>query len=175
MMKKIQLPDRAMIRYIISALANGLWIVAWHYQNLHLAMIIILILLISLIFVYRNIMADRQSVAYFPRVRGSILLYLWWVQIATLLMVTIYLQYQFGRIRWYEVEAGTMVLILAWCINLLILYREKNIITSLVGIRALWGIISGQTDPQIILTAQVMIGVLVAGIARNEGKRLLKK
>ena len=40
--KKVQLPDRVMVLYILSALANGLWIVARHYENLHLAMIIIL-------------------------------------------------------------------------------------------------------------------------------------
>ncbi len=173
--KKIHLPDRAMIWYAISALANGLWIVAWHYQNLYFAMILILVLLISLIFVDRSIIANRKSIAYFSRVRGSILLYFWWVQIATLLMTTIYLQYQLGWIRWYETSAGMAVLILAWCINILIICREKTIITSLVGIRALWGIINGQTDPQIILTAQVMIGVLIAGIAWNEGKILLKR
>ena len=40
--KKVQLPDRVMVLYILSALANGLWIVARHYENLHFAMIIIL-------------------------------------------------------------------------------------------------------------------------------------
>lgn len=40
-LKKIHLPDRVMVLYILSALANGLWIVAWHYGNLHFSMIII--------------------------------------------------------------------------------------------------------------------------------------
>ena len=111
--KKITLPDRVMIWYIVSALANGLRIVARHYQNLHLAMIIILILLISLIIIDRTLVANQLSIAYFPRVRGSILLYFGRVQIATLLMTTIYAQYQLGLLTGYEVPAGMAVIILA--------------------------------------------------------------
>ena len=173
--KKITLPDRVMIWYIISALANGLRIIARHYQNLHLAMIIILILLISLIIIDRTLITHKDSISYFPRVRGSILLYFGRVQIATLVMTTIYAQYQLGILTGYEIPAGMAVIILAWCANLLIICREKNIITSLVALRALWGIINGQTDPQIILTAQVVMGLLIGGIVWHEGKRLLKK
>lgn len=36
-------------RYLLSCLANGLWILAWHVQNLHAAMILMLVLLVSLI------------------------------------------------------------------------------------------------------------------------------
>lgn len=173
--KKIILPDRVMIWYIISALANGLRIVARHYQNLHLAMIIILVLLVSLIIIDRTLLKNQLSIAYFPRVRWSILLYFGRVQIATLLMTTIYAQYQLGLLTGYEVPAGMAVIILAWCANLLIICREKNIITSLVALRALWGIINGQTNPQIMLTTQVVIGLLIGGIVWHEGKKFLKR
>lgn len=173
--KKIILPDRVMVWYIVSALANGLRIVARHYQSLHLSMIIIVALLVSLTIIDRTLVANASSISYFPRVRGSILLYFGRVQIATLVMTTIYAQYQLGLLTWYEVPAGMAVIILAWCANLLIICREKNIITSLVALRALWGIINGQTDPQIILTAQVVMGILIGGILWHEGKRLLKR
>jgi len=173
--KKVQLPDRVMIRYIISAFANGLRIVVRHYQNLHLSMIIILALLICLIVIDRMLVANKTSIDYFPRVRGTILLYFGWVQIATLLLATIYAQYQLGILTWYEVPAGMAVIILAWCANLLIIYREKNIITSLVALRALYGIIWWQTDPQIILTAQIVMGLLVWGIVWYGGKKVLDR
>ncbi len=162
--KKIILPDKVMIWYIVSSLANGLRIVVRHYQDLHLAMIIILLLLISLIIIDRTLLVHRDSISYFHRVRGSILLYFGRVQIATLLMTIIYTQYQIGLLTGYEVPAGIAVITLAWSANLLIIWREKNIITSLVALRALWGIINGQTDPQIILTAQIVMCVLVGGI-----------
>ena len=173
--KKITLPNRVMVWYIVSALANGLRIVARHYQSLHLAMIIILVLLVSLIIIDRTLVANKSSIAYFPRVRGSILLYFGRVQIATLLMTIIYAQYQLRILTGYEIPAGMAVIILAWCANLLIIYKERNIITSLVALRALYGIISWQTNPQIILTAQVVMGLLIGGIIWFAGKKLLKK
>lgn len=170
--KKVILPKKVMIWYIISSLANGLRIVVRHYQNLHLAIIIILILLISLIIIDRTLLKHQLSISYFPRVRGSILLYFGRVQIATLLMTMIYAQYQLRVLTGYEIPVGMSVIILAWCANLLIIYKEKTIITSLVALRALWGIINGQTDVQIILTSQIIMGILIGGIFWNQGKHL---
>lgn len=132
MTKKITLPDRVMIWYCISAIANGLWIVARHYENLHLAMIIMLILLASLISIDRMLIDKPSSIHHFPRVRSVFLLYIGWVQIATLLMTIIYAQYQLGWFRGQEVLVGIIALALAGCSNLLIIKKEKNIITSLV-------------------------------------------
>jgi hypothetical protein len=102
-----------MIWYIVSALANGLRIVVRHYQNLHLSVLIIVALLVSLIFIDRTLLSHKSSISYFPRVRGIVLLYFGRVQIATLLMTTIYAQYQLGIFTGYEVPAGMAVIILA--------------------------------------------------------------
>lgn len=101
--RKVILPRKAMIWFIISSLANGLWIVAWHYQNLHLSMIIILILLASLIIVDRTIVSAKQPIA--PWVRTVFLTYFGRVQIATLLMTTIYLQYQLHWLDGIAIQA----------------------------------------------------------------------
>lgn len=121
-----------MIWYCVSALANGLWIVAWHFEQLHLAMIIIVALLASLIIVDRTLLDKPSSIHHFPRVRSIFLLYIGWVQIATLVMTMIYAQYQLGWFRGQEILVGMIILVLAGISNLLIIKREKNIITSLV-------------------------------------------
>lgn len=172
--QKIRLPDRVMIWYSISGLANGLRIVARHYQNLHLAMIIILVLLASLIIIDRTLIINKNSISYFPRIRGNILLYLGRVQIATLLMTMIYTQYQLGLLTGYEIPAGIVVIVLAGIANLIIIWREKNIVTSLVGIWALRGIRQWQTDPQIILTTQIVMGLLIGGIVSFGVKKMKK-
>ena len=112
-LKKVRLPDTAMIWYIISAIANGLRIVARHYQSLHLSMIIILVLLVSLIMIDRILKKNATTISSYNRVRNIILLYFGRVQIATLVMFTVYLQYQLGWIVGYEVQAGMAVIILA--------------------------------------------------------------
>lgn len=67
--KKVQLPDRVMVWYIISSLANGLRIFARHYQSLHLSMIIMFILLMSLMMVDRTLIKNAATIAYYQRVR----------------------------------------------------------------------------------------------------------
>lgn len=172
--KKIILSDRVMVLYSISSLANGARIVARHYQNLHLSMIIILILLASLIAIDRSLLKEKASIVSFQRVRNSLLLYFGWVQIATLLMTTIYLQYGLWVLSSYEVIAGVVVLGLAWLSNLAIIRKEKVIITSLVWLRALYGIINWQTDPTIILTAQTVMAVLAGGILFDSYRKYRK-
>ena len=172
---KVKLSDKTMIAYIVSALANGLRIVARHYQNLHLSMILMLVILVSLIIMDRNMLSYRDSIASYNRVRACILIYIGWINIASLVMLTVYLQYQLGRLAWYEHTAALIAIIIAGCLNLLVICKERVSLTGLVGTRALWGIINGQTDPQIILTAQVMMGLLIAGVAWNEGRKFLKK
>jgi hypothetical protein len=39
---KIKLPKITLSRFVLSSLCNGLWIVAWHYGNLHFSMILML-------------------------------------------------------------------------------------------------------------------------------------
>lgn len=172
---KVKLSDKTMIAYIVSALANGLRIAARHYQNLHLSMILMLVLLVSLIIMDRDMLSYRDRIASYNRVRASILIYIGWVSIASLVMLMMYLQYQLGRLGWYEHTAALFAIILAGCLNLLVICRERVSFTALVALRALYGIISWQTDSQIILTAQVMIGLLFTGVLWNEGKKLLKK
>ncbi|MBP7007365.1 hypothetical protein KBB05_01195 [Patescibacteria group bacterium] len=92
-MGKIVLSHRIMIWYIISAVANGLWIIVWQYQNLHLSMILILVLLVSLIIINTDIKKLTHN-SYKPLLKNVFFLYLGRVQIATLLMFTIYLIYQ---------------------------------------------------------------------------------
>ena len=69
LIKKVTLPDRTMILYIISGLLNGLRIVARHYQSLHLSMIIIFGLLVCLILIDRDIKHHASSIKYYHRVR----------------------------------------------------------------------------------------------------------
>jgi translocator protein len=70
LLKKIILPKITLSRYVVSCLCNGLWIVAWHYQNLHLSMILMLVLLISLIMVDSTMKGQEKSISYYPAIRS---------------------------------------------------------------------------------------------------------
>lgn len=75
-LKKVVLPKSSISPYVVSCLANGLWIVAWHYQNLHLAMLLMLLLLVSLIMMDRSMKTESSSICWYPFVRSAFLLYL---------------------------------------------------------------------------------------------------
>jgi len=130
-------------RYLLSCLANGLWIVARQYQNLHASMALILVLLISLIMFDLSI-KHRTDLKYYRIIRNIFLLYFGRVQIATLLMTTIYFNYAL----WWN-PASTLYraigcIAAAWVINTIVLQKEKNITTSVVAMRALIGIANNQ-------------------------------
>lgn len=136
---KTTLPDKTIRWFIISCIANGLWIIAWHYENLHLSMILMLVLLGSLIVVDQSI-KNLKDLKYYQIIRNSILLYFGWVQVASLLMTTIYLIYQLKWIDNQTIWRPLTVLTLAWLINIAVIWKEKNFMTMLVFLWALFGI-----------------------------------
>lgn len=130
-------------RYLLSCLANGLWIVARQYGNLHAAMALILILLVSLIMIDLSI-KHRTDLKYYKIIRNIFLLYFGRVQIATLLMTTIYLTYALWWTPASTLYRAIGCVIAAWVINTIVLQKEKNSTTSIVAMRALIGIASNQ-------------------------------
>ena len=128
-------------RYLLSCLVNGLWIVAWHYQNLHAAMVLMLVLLVSLIMIDLSL-KHRTDLQYYTIIRNIFLLYFGWILIATLLMTTIYLTYGVWLLSADNTSRAIGCLIVWWLIWLLILWKERNIIPLLVFCRALFGIYS---------------------------------
>ncbi len=153
---KIFFSNKAYIYFIISSVLNWLWIVAWHYGNLHLSILIIVWLLISLIFL------DQDNKKHAEKwIRNIFLIYFGWVMVATLLMTMIYLQYQLSIINLSNtIIFGLVAIVLASCINFVILYKERNIWTSVVCIRALYWITNSQSDIYIINTAYLFIFLL---------------
>jgi hypothetical protein len=75
--------------YMLSALANGLWIVAWHYNYFAVSLGIMLVLLVSLIVVYVKL-AARPPVSRmaFWALYLPFSVYLAWVSVATIANAT---------------------------------------------------------------------------------------
>ncbi len=75
--------------YILSGLANGLWIVAWHYNQFVISLGIMLVLLVSLIMVYAKLAAQppvSRVAAWALYLPFSV--YLAWVSVATIANAT---------------------------------------------------------------------------------------
>ena len=162
--KQINVSRQITRAYIVSCICNAAWIVAWHYGYLTSAMLIIVWLLISLIIIDQHI--QKYEVEHFTSwFRSIFLIYFWRVQIATLLMTTIYLIYGLGWITIETLWRPVLVIILTWVSNIFVIYKSRRIETSIVWLRALTGIYFWQTQPAIQTTCLIVGGTLLITIA----------
>jgi hypothetical protein len=76
--------------YVLSAVANGLWLVLWHYQRFPLTLLVMLALLGLLIAIYLRLETGvrRVSVGETWAVRVAFSIYLGWITVATVANAT---------------------------------------------------------------------------------------
>ena len=99
--KQIENPRLCSIRwpYVLASLANTAWLLCWHYNLYGLSMLAMLILLMSLIWIYVGLGIGRARVAggerWFARLPFSV--YLGWISVATIANATVVLTfYEWG-------------------------------------------------------------------------------
>jgi hypothetical protein len=146
--------------FAISCLLNASWIVAWHYEQLPLSLLIMLGLLVTLALINRSIQAMPGALSHI-----AFGIYLGWICIATIANVTALLvSYQWGgwgisHEIWAMIMIGTGTIITA-----LALVRLEN---PWVGLAVIWAfigiVIKRQSDFSSIMMAAI-IGMLLMGI-----------
>ena len=167
--------DNSVIRsitpwFIASNLLNGLWIVAWHYEQLWVAALIIVALLWTLISINKHTTAVRTTVGSTIALRVPFAVYFGWVTVATVANISALLV-QFGLAEGFVLSAE------AWTITILVVAVGIGSTTALVNssptyalvlVWAFWGILSRHLSatewdsayPSIILTVQILLPVL---------------
>jgi len=163
--------------FIIANFANIIWIFLWHYEQIILSLIAMIILLISLLIIYLRLNIGIEKVSNKDKlfVHVPISVYIGWITVATIANVTAVLV----TIDWdgfgISQELWTiLVLIVATIITILILTTRKDYAYSSVIIWALIGIYLKRItdDPlfgiknQIANTALIsIIIILIVGIS----------
>ena len=168
--------DSSLIRsitpwFIASNLLNGSWIVAWHYELLWLAAIIIVALLWSLIIINKLTTAFRGSASSTLSIRIPFAVYFGWVTVATVANISALLvQLGFKDGFGFSAEVWTIIiLVVAVLIGSTTALVNASPSYSLVLVWAFWGILSrhlsasgwNQQYPNIILAVQILLSVLV--------------
>ena len=169
--EKIEMPYLTKITpfFILASAANILWIFLWHYEQVALSLIAMLILLISLIAIYIKLNVGQQQIPLkekmFIHVPFSV--YLGWITVATIANITAWLVI----ISWdgfgiSDVTWTIIVLCVATLLTLIILYKRKDVAYSLVIIWALLGIVIKrmQDQTEIATTATIAIVVIIIAI-----------
>ncbi len=158
--------------FLINGLANGSWIVAWHYEMIIVSILIMLVLLGSLIMIYKKLNINyfrSHGVKWLVYVPISV--YLGWISVATIAnFTTVLISFGWSGLGISEDIWATSVLIVAVILGLLMMYRHKDIFYAGVIAWASYGILSKRIadtvamDARIEHTAQVAIYIMIIGI-----------
>lgn len=173
--EKLEMPfiKKTSYYFFLAGLANMSWIFAWHYQQVLISVLIMLVLFASLLKIYLNLGIGKEIVSRKERIfiQVPISVYLGWITVATIANVTAFLV----TINWdglgvSDVLWAMIVIIVALIITLLVIITRKDVAYSLVIVWALLGIYIKRTNPlygvqnEIALTAAVCALIIVLAI-----------
>lgn len=158
--------------FFLSCLANASWIVAWHYEQVALSVMIMLGLLFSLITIYERLQIGLVSVSPAEKwlVHVPFSLYLGWITVATIANVTALLV----NLGWAgfgisEETWAVIMLSVATFIGLTVVQKRKDVAYGLVIIWAFYGIVSKRMVVDGVLyssiTITAMMGMAFIGLA----------
>lgn len=110
---------------VVANLANAAWIFCWHFLLFPLSLVVMLVLLVSLLFIYRGLRTNSEAVLPAERwfVQLPFSVYLGWISVATIANFSDVLDYlNWGRFGLPE-EAWMVILlaivaVLAWAMSL---------------------------------------------------------
>lgn len=154
--------------FVISCLANGIWIFLWHYEYFALTLVAMLVLLISLLQIYLRLDIGRSKVSASERffIHLPFSIYLGWITVATIANATSLLDY----LNWNgwgvapEIWAVIM-LVVAAVVSLAMAWLRADIAYLLVIIWAVVGIAVKQADTILVAnTAWVMVVLVTLGV-----------
>lgn len=158
--------------FIIACAANIAWIFLWHYEQIILSILPMLVLFISLLVIYLRLNIGKDTVLIKDKlfIHLPISVYIGWITVATIANVTAVLVTIYDNIGIGEQQILTiLILIIATILTILMLLKRKDYAYSAVIIWAFLGIYIKRitNDPvygvqlEIAYTALVMI-VLIA-------------
>jgi benzodiazapine receptor len=161
--------------FVLSSLANIVWLFLWHYEVFNFTIIAMLILLLSLIGVYIRLNIGQEKVSQAEKwcVNIPFSVYLGWVSVATIANAT-QLLYYLGWNGWgISPEIWAVILLIAGVIiSALMSLRHADIAYSLVLIWAYVGIAVKQASVPVVATsawvaAGVILVILAIGVWRK--------
>lgn len=167
--------DRINRHFVINCAANTAWIFAWHYELITLALVLMVVILSSLIGIYRHILPQKVTRfrdRLFMRVPFS--LYLGWITVATLANISVE-QSVLEMDDWFMTKTVWVFveLALAGAIATVMVIRYRDPIFGGVVAWAAYGITDKQVETPEVAGAAAAIMILVLVILIIEGIRSL--
>lgn len=161
--------------FVISCIANCCWIIIWHYRITSLSVLIMLVLLYSLITIYKQLHQDRDESTKTPITTKLFVyipfsLYLGWVSVATIANITaLCVDLGWDGSPLSEATWASLMIIIALMLALRFLLLQKDIFFALSIGWALAGILVRRMNDEeplfsIIMTANAGVLLITFGI-----------
>jgi hypothetical protein len=161
------------VYFILSSIANFLWIFAWHYDFIGISLLLIILMLYSLIKIATILRNEKFSFKDYLFINLPFSIYFGWITVATIANVTIFLV----SINWNgfglsEQIWTIIILLIGSIIGIWRMMKDKNIAYGLVFVWAYLGIwikhssLTGFNSqyPYIIITAVSCIILFLGSI-----------
>jgi benzodiazapine receptor len=163
--------------FVLISLANIAWLFLWQYNLVTLALPVIILFLIGLILIYKRLGIGKAQVPLKEKlaIHTPFSVYLGWLTIATIANVAVagvsvnWDGFGIGPETW-----GILIIIIALLLTLIVTATRKEIAYGLVIVWALFGIMSKQTNTNIVSVAEVSAVVILIAIAAVAILKILK-
>jgi hypothetical protein len=152
--------ERINIYFLLTCVFNMTWILAWHYLQIEISLVIMLLFLITLIqlFLKSNKMAGALTSTQKFILQTPFIVYLGWISVATIANSTALLvAYQWNGFGMPPVYWSAAMILIAILLAVLMLKKFKAIPFALVVAWALWGIYNAQ-GPAAPILARITAG-----------------
>lgn len=165
--------------FLLSSVANAVWLFMWHYGYIALSVLPMFVLLTSLILIYVRLQIGRSAVTMRERlsVHVPFSVYLGWITVAPIANVAAAaVSLDLNGLGLGEVTWTVIVIIIALIITLGVIVTRRDIAYSLVIVWALVGIALKQNSYQSIVwsagaSAVIVLAAMIAVNLRSMMKR----
>jgi hypothetical protein len=174
--KAFTLIERINIYFLLTCVFNMSWIIAWHYLQIELSLVIMLLFLFTLIqlFLKSNTIARDLTLSQRFILQTPFIVYLGWISVATIANTTALLvAYKWTALSIAPVYWSASMILIALLLAVLMLKKFKAVPFALVVTWALWGIKASQGSvyPLIQSITTVSVACLFVMIAITLIKR----
>lgn len=105
--------------FMVSCIANILWIISWHYFTSFVSLIVILVLLVILMFI------DKLSVNTNTLTKAAFSIYLGWITVASIASAFVYME-SIGKFQFDSTLMIVLTIAALGVVNVLVLTKGRN-------------------------------------------------
>ena len=147
----------------LNCLMNGLWIVVWHYDLLALSLIVMLVILATLILIYRTLLAEIDAAPFVQRLvlHLPFRLYTGWITLATIANAsTLQTGNGWDDVGMSAVHWTLLKLALVGAIGATVLLKHRDVVFAAVVAWAAYGISVMQSATPSVAAAATTLSLL---------------